>query len=181
MAKKKSKGRTRRRVKKSAKPVPPPSFLARLRTRLPAILIAVAFWAAIWWFISLRDEGISTERDHRHRTYATRVLLREIDNALAAYKKERGSVPPCLDEKSGAAVLFEKLLAGERRFLGPSPDRIRHGRTEDEPTVIVDSWGDPIRYRTGAAPGKAVTPNPEYDLWSIGGDPENPREKWITP
>jgi len=90
-------------------------------------------------------------------------------------------VPQCPDEKNGAAVLFQTLLAGEPRYLGPRPDRIRHGKTEDEPSVIIDSWGDPIRYRTGSQSGGAVSANPDYDLWSTGGDPGNSREKWITP
>ena len=151
------------------------------KNRRALILTAVAaivFWAGVWWLLSLRDRGISEDRIHKHKTYETRLFLKEIEIALGTYQKERGTVPPCPSESQGAAVLFEKLLGSERRYLGPRPDRIRHGKTEDEATVIIDPWGDPIRYRS---PGTGVTPNPEYDLWSTGGDPGHPRERWITP
>lgn len=182
MAKKKSRSRRPRSSKKAPRSSPqnqPKPLLNR--TRVIYFGIAVVFWAMIWGLWSLRDRGLSVQRENRARVYQTRLFLQEIEVALATYRNERGTVPPCPDETKGGAVLFQKLLAGERRYLGPRPDRIRHGGTEDEPTVIIDPWGNPIRYRTGTYPGGPVSANPDYDLWSSGGDPGNPREKWITP
>lgn len=150
------------------------------RSRILAFSIAVVFWGVVWGLLSLRDRGIDTERLNRDRAFQTRHFLREIENALTEYQKVRGAVPPCNDDKRGAEVLFENLLAGQKRYLGPRPDRIRHGKKEGSPSLMVDAWGNPIHYRTGTPPGGKVTPNPDYDLWSTGGDPANPRDQWIT-
>lgn len=183
MAKKKSRSRKKSAASKKASGSPAKKSAKGLvtRSRIVYFLIAIAFWGVVWGLLSLRDQGISSAREDRARAYQARLFLQEIEIALASYQKERGTFPPCPDEKNGGAVLFEKLLAGERRYLGPRPDRIRHGATAQERTVIIDPWGDPIRYRTGSRPGGPVSVNADYDLWSVGGDPGNSRDKWITP
>ena len=182
MAKRKSRSRRAGASRKPAKDPAskkPASLLTR--SRIIYLAVAVVFWALIWGLLSFRERGISVVRENRARAYQARLFLQEIEIALASYRKERGAFPHCRNEKTGAAVLFETLLAGERRYLGPRPDRIRHGTAEGEPSIVIDPWGDPIRYRTGSHPEGPISANPDYDLWSTGGDPGNSREKWITP
>jgi hypothetical protein len=141
---------------------------------------AIVFWGGVFWLWSLRETEVSTGRQDRELAIETRLFLREINIALDNYHSVHGIYPVCPNESQGAEVLFQKLLAGSPRFLGPRPGRIRKNEDGESPE-ITDSWGHPIRYRTGSPPGQGVTPKPEYDLWSTGGDPENPREKWILP
>lgn len=115
------------------------------------------------------------------------MLLREVEIALEAYKEKFGAYPECANPDRGAEVLFDRLMAGSApdgsdRFLMPSPDRLRKepGPDGEIRMSLVDPFGHPIRYRTGALPGEGVGPHPDYSLWSTGGKPDNPPAKWIT-
>jgi len=115
----------------------------------------------------------------------TEAMLAEIENAMSRYHVDFGFYPQWDGPpEGGAALLFQELRKGPEKlsYLSENfPTAVFDGKT-----ILVDIWGNPIRYRMDppdSAPDKRKAINPTYDLWSTGGSAKNSDEdqsKWIT-
>lgn len=113
--------------------------------------------------------------------------MTEIEIALDEYKIDHGTYPIYTGVSiDGGSILAKALVhplnPPEFPYLEIFPNR-KVLATIGGVESLVDLWGDPIHYRC-EPPGKPIeeksTMNPTYDLWSTGGDPDNPPDKWIT-
>ena len=116
----------------------------------------------------------------------TEKLLGEIEAALTKYELNHGNYPVYTGiPAEGSAIILSSFRRDSDTtylsefFLKQNTQKI------DDVELIVDAWGNPIRYRCEhprTRPEDRTTYNPTYDIWSIGG-PKGKKEnleRWIS-
>ena len=118
---------------------------------------------------------------------ASKATVNRLSMHLEQYKTETGKLPPDNIDLSVSSNELYKCLFGDSQNSG-SPDEDASVYMEDlDPSiskgkkiklvekqknvfVIIDAWGQPIRYRRGFNEGGKNSKNPDFDIWSIGKD-----------
>lgn len=95
----------------------------------------------------------------------TRALLREIQEACEAYRKDRGEYPS--EEGDDLIEALSSKRSGGRPYVRSSLPT-RKG-------AFLDRWGNPIRFQNNSKwqPYASVRNKGGVDLWSLGPNGEN--------
>ena len=110
--------------------------------------------------------------DQKMKYSRTEVLIASIERALEDYKSDNGSYP-----SGNIGALFNALYGDGTNVylatLNPELKGKQRNVSESEPYLIVDAWGNVLRYRHNLEPSADGTPrmaNPkqDYDLISLG-------------
>lgn len=152
--------------------------------RFKALGIAVAFWGIVLTVWSVYSGHQKEQRQEDYRAFKTQAILKQIDNALAAYAADNGGgVPQSSNPEEGGSILFRRLAmpkAGASSEPTDDPEvylRLWAGQIsrpdESGEATIVDEWDRPIQY---IAPGEN---GERYRLWSVGSDAASQEEQWI--
>ena len=124
---------------------------------------------------------------NRNRDIAqTKVTLKNIRLKLEEYASDNNGIYPTGDDATSAAVF--RALSGDYSGQGDPPTGIIYWSelnndknpalvgTEQGKKVILDAFGNTIRYRAGlddnGEPVEDVKNDGDFDLWSIGPDGE---------
>ena len=129
-------------------------FRARMRTEHGFTLIEILVVCVILGLlVALVVPKILGRTDDARQT-ATKVQLRNIEQALQLFKLDTGTYP---STEQGLDALVHKPT------VGVIPSRYREGGYL--PKVPVDTWGHPLQYRSPGTDGKR-----DYELLSLGAD-----------
>jgi type II secretory pathway pseudopilin PulG len=125
---------------------------------LLCVVIVIALLAAI----SVKATQIAYRRGDDTKT---KTILEIIRVANEQYKAKNGYYYPCSDSSAiseGGETYYSLPLDPD--FLGDAYETCR-AMSEKNASVIVDAWGNAIRYRS---PGKYNTSS--FDMYSVGRD-----------
>ena len=125
------------------------------------ILTAIAIIAVL---ASLTFGGMSYY-DQKMKYSRTEVLIASIERALEDYKSDNGSYP-----SGNIGNLFNALYGDGTNVylatLNPELKGKQRNVSESEPYLIVDAWGNVLRYRHNL--NNMANPKQDYDLISLG-------------
>ena len=127
---------------------------------LMEILTAIAIIAVL---ASLSFGGMSYYGD-KMKYSRTEVLIASIERALEDYKSDNGSYP-----SGNIGDLFNALYGDGTVYLAtlnPELKGKQRNVSESEPYLIVDAWGNVLRYRHNL--NNMANPKQDYDLISLG-------------
>jgi len=125
------------------------------------ILTVIAIIAVL---ASLTFGGMSYY-DQKMKYSRTEVLIASIERALEDYKSDNGSYP-----SGNIGALFNALYGDGTNVylatLNPALLGKQRNVSESEPYLIVDAWGNVLRYRHNL--NNMANPKQDYDLISLG-------------
>ena len=127
---------------------------------LAVVLLALVGYY-VWYANKTKVVKLPTEAADMARVNPNQLLLRKVNKAVLAYKKEKGSAPQSLDELKGAyldpATLKEAVDKGlQYQYVGPQSYRI----TPPRAGVLVAAKKTPATKKPGAAGGAAAAKTP---------------------
>ena len=103
--------------------------------------------------------------DQKMKYSRTEVLIASIERALEDYKSDNGSYP-----SGNIGDLFNALYGDGTNVylatLNPELKGKQRNVSESEPYLIVDAWGNVLRYRHNL--NNMANPKQDYDLISLG-------------
>jgi len=126
--------------------------------------------------------GILGQVGERQARKQVTLQLGMLESALVGLAPGQLPVHPVEDGTQGSAKVFEVLFGdpvaqGQPPVLpelDPSndPQGWLDGQTGTSGLRILDPWGREFHYRTNdpADPGRVISSNPDFDLWSAGPD-----------
>lgn len=128
---------------------------------LMEIVVVIAIIAVL---ASLTVGGIGYY-DEKMKFSRTEVLIASIESALEEYKSDNGSYP-----SGNIGNLFNALYGDGTNVylatLNPALKGRQRNVSESAPYLIVDAWGNAMRYRHDS--NSMANPKQDYDLISLG-------------